>query len=320
VFGLRANREKERTSFLKKRSKKLLDVLASALPGGLSLNSQKFFGSFFQKRTAFLAACLKLFLSSGAAHAQVMQRDIPYGPAPEQMLDYYKPAASPAPLIVFVHGGGWSKGGKQGGHRVAEVLRNDGYAVASINYRLLGPGITIQDQAADVAHASEFLLSHAREFGIDPRHFALVGHSAGGHLVALVGADASYAGDAGLDFGKLSVVIAMDGVFNLDLPQDARNFRGKIETDDRSLQAVSPIDRLDAPGLRPAFCLIHENTQPRFVAQADAFAAALHAHGDTEDEEVSPGLSHVELVTRFPDASTATSHLVTECLKKFLKE
>jgi acetyl esterase/lipase len=276
-----------RTAFLKKRSKKLL--------------------------------IMALFFSCSAS-AQVMQRDIPYGPAPEQMLDFYKPAASPAPLVVFVHGGGWSKGGKQGGRRVAEVLRNEGYAVASINYRLLGPGITIQDQASDVAHASEFLMSHDQQFGIDPRHFALVGHSAGGHLVALVAADASYARDAGLDFSKLSVVVAMDGVFNLDLPQDARNFRGKIDTDDRSLQAVSPIDRLDAPGPRPAFCLVHEDTQPRFVAQADAFAAALTAHGDKEDEEVSPGLSHVELVTRFPDATTATARLVSDCLKRFLKQ
>jgi acetyl esterase/lipase len=235
------------------------------------------------------------------------------------MLDFYKPAASPASLVVFVHGGGWSKGGKQGGHRVAMVLRNEGYAVASINYRLLGPGITIQDQASDVAHASAFLLSHAEEFGIDPRHFGLLGHSAGGHLVALVAADASYARDSGLDFRKLSVAGALDGVFNLDLPQDARAFRGKIDIDERSLQAVSPIDRLDAPGVRPAFCLIHENTQPRFVAQADAFAAALHAHGDREEEDVSPGLSHVELVTRFPDPSTVTAHLVIGCLKRYLQ-
>jgi hypothetical protein len=50
-------REKERSSFLKKRSKKLLPVLASAFPDSLSPDEQKFFGSFFQKRTAsFLQA------------------------------------------------------------------------------------------------------------------------------------------------------------------------------------------------------------------------------------------------------------------------
>jgi hypothetical protein len=46
-------KEKERSSFLKKEAKKLLSVLAPAFPDGLSLNGQKFFGSFFQKRTAY---------------------------------------------------------------------------------------------------------------------------------------------------------------------------------------------------------------------------------------------------------------------------
>jgi acetyl esterase/lipase len=257
-----------------------------------------------------------LILAAGAAHAQAVQRDIPYGPGPDEMLDFYGSSQAPAPLVVFVHGGGWAKGDKKGGWRLAEALRGQGYAVASINYRLLGTGATIRDQALEVMQASQFLLTHASQFGIDPRRFALLGHSAGGHLVALVGADSAYAHEAGVDFGKLAVVVALDGVFDLALPTEMRHM--PAPADGQGWKALSPIYRIDSPSPRPAFCLVHEDEVPRFISQADAFAAALQAHGITETEGVSPGLNHVQLVTRFNDPSTATEGLVTACLHRFL--
>jgi acetyl esterase/lipase len=292
---------------------------------------QKFFAAFFQKsrpfcilhggtqamlRLTLLSALVPLILAAGLAHAQAVQRDIPYGTAPSEVLDFYASPRNPAPLVVFVHGGGWSKGDKKGSRHLADALRDEGYAVASIDYRLLGTGATIRDQALEVMQASEFLLSHASQFGIDARRFALMGHSAGGHLVALVGADPVYAHEAGLDFGKLAVVVALDGVFNLALPTEMRHMQAPA--DGQGWKPISPIDRLDTPPPHPAFCLVHEDEVPRFTSQADAFAAALQAHGITETEGVSPGLNHVQLVTRFNDPSTATEGLVTGCLRRFL--
>jgi len=256
-------------------------------------------------------------LACGVAHAQEVRRDIAYGPAAEQVMDLYPASHAPAPLVVFVHGGGWAGGTKNAGSRLASVLRGDGYTVASIGYRLLRPGTTIQDQASDVAHATAFILARAGAFGVNPQHVALVGHSAGGHLVALVGADPSYLRAAGVGPAEVSVVVPMDGVFDLDRPEEISGMRGVAATDEQGWKVLSPIDQLGTAAPRPAFCIVHEDRVPRFTVQADAFVAALRAHHMTEDEEVAPGMNHGAMVFRFDDPSTPIAGLVLQCLRRF---
>ena len=69
-----------------------------------------------------------------------------------------------------------------------EHWRALGYAVASVNYRLV-PDARVEDQAADIAAALALLKQRAAQLGFDGTRIALVGHSAGAHLVALVGTD-----------------------------------------------------------------------------------------------------------------------------------
>jgi arylformamidase len=261
-----------------------------------------------------------LLLSAGIAHAEQVKTNIAYGPdVPSQMLDLYRPLKQPAPLVVYVHGGDWSGGGKGGANRIAHALNAEGFAVAGIDYRLL-PGASIQDEAADVARATAFLMAHAYQYGIDPRRFALAGHSSGGHLVALVGTDPSYARQAGLDISRLSLVIPLDGVFDLATPFEMRRMKNKVNYDEHVWQSLSPIDHLQSNQGKggPAFCLLHEDEEPRFISQADSFAAALRTHGRLVEEDVVPGLTHVELAGRFDDPSQPTARIVVNCLKHFL--
>jgi len=129
-----------------------------------------------------------------------------YGPRPLQKLDLWRVQASrPAPLVIFVHGGGWKRGDKNNATGAAKVthLLGRGYAVASIDYDLV-PDATVEQQAADVALAVAWLRNHAAENGIDPKRIVLMGHSAGAHLVALVGTDPTYLAAAGLSLSALS--------------------------------------------------------------------------------------------------------------------
>ena len=124
-----------------------------------------------------------------------------YGSDALQNLDYWpaQKTKAPAPLVVFVHGGGWKRGSKDNasGAWKAPHYTGAGYAYAAINYRLV-PGATVEDQAADVAAALRYLIDHAAALGIDPARIVLMGHSAGAHLVALVGTDERYLKGAGL--------------------------------------------------------------------------------------------------------------------------
>ena len=101
-------------------------------------------------------------------------------------LDLYLPekANGPLPLIIHIHGGGWSGGSKNGIPPIGLVA--NGYAVASVQYRLSGEAIfpaAIQDCKAAV----RWLRANAQKYKLDPDHFGAWGSSAGGHLVALLG-------------------------------------------------------------------------------------------------------------------------------------
>ena len=139
---------------------------------------------------------------------------IAYGSDPLQVLDIWraKGAKGPAPLIVYVHGGGWKRGSKDNatGRFKPVHYPEQGYAFASINYRLV-PAATVEQQAADVAGAVKALVDRADTLGIDRRRIVLMGHSAGAHLVALVGTDERYLKGAGLSFADIAGVIPNDG-------------------------------------------------------------------------------------------------------------
>ena len=106
----------------------------------------------------------------------------------QQKLDLYVPekADGPLPLIIWIHGGGWTAGSKDGCPPRGGGYAQRGYAVASIDYRLSGDAI-FPAQIEDCKAAVRWLRAHAMEYNVDPDHFAAWGSSAGGHLVALLG-------------------------------------------------------------------------------------------------------------------------------------
>jgi acetyl esterase/lipase len=102
-----------------------------------------------------------------------------------QKLDLYIPKTkSKAPLIIFIHGGGFS-GGDKGGQNPGPFL-SEGYAFASLNYRLSGDAI-FPAQIEDCKAAVRWLRSNAERYKLDPDRFGAWGTSAGGHLVAMLG-------------------------------------------------------------------------------------------------------------------------------------
>ena len=101
-------------------------------------------------------------------------------------LDVYLPKKSDGkrPLVIWIHGGAWRQGSKEGCPAVSLVGR--GFVVASINYRLSGHAV-FPAQIHDCKAAVRWLRAHADEYGIDPERIGAWGSSAGGHLVALLG-------------------------------------------------------------------------------------------------------------------------------------
>jgi acetyl esterase/lipase len=120
-----------------------------------------------------------------------VHRDLAYvtNGHPRQKLDLYLPAtATKAPLIIMIHGGAFKFGSKEGENPVPFL--SQGYAVASLNYRLSGHA-RFPAQIEDCKAAVRWLRAHAGQYGYDPDRFGAWGASAGGHLVTMLGTTGS---------------------------------------------------------------------------------------------------------------------------------
>ena len=132
--------------------------------------------------------------------AGTVERDVTYCSVDgiDLKMDVYYPSATdgrPAPVAVYVHGGGWVSGSKGGGAGRLDVgeLVSRGYVVASVDYRL-APTYQFPAQIEDVKCAIRSLRAQAAEYGIDPDRIGAWGGSAGGHLVSLLGTTDARAG------------------------------------------------------------------------------------------------------------------------------
>jgi len=140
--------------------------------------------------------------------------DIEYARTPEKklLLDVFLPrelTKAPLPLIVHIHGGGWAGGSKDFRGDLRQV--DQGFAYASISYRLSGEA-SYPAQIHDCKGAIRFLRAHGEEYHIDPKRIGVWGASAGGHLVSLLGTSAGVEeleGEVGGNLGFSSEVQAV---------------------------------------------------------------------------------------------------------------
>ncbi|HNW61419.1 MAG TPA: alpha/beta hydrolase [Piscinibacter sp.] len=136
-----------------------------------------------------------------AEHAQIFERwsnasalareqsdcalDLPYGSGPNETLDVFRTDRPDAPVFVFIHGGYWRAMDKRDLSFVAPALVDGGALVVVPNYALC-PAVTIEQITLQLVQALAWTYRHAREHGGDPRRIVVGGHSAGGHLAAMM--------------------------------------------------------------------------------------------------------------------------------------
>jgi acetyl esterase/lipase len=145
------------------------------------------------------------------AKSTVVRADQAYGPDDKQRLDVYTPqGAKGAPVVMFVHGGEWTKGDKADVSFKPKFLNENGIVFVSINYRL-SPAVQHPAHVRDVAAAVRWVRDHANEFGAAPDKIVLMGHSAGCHLVTLAALVPRYLAAVELRPTDLRGVVAWSG-------------------------------------------------------------------------------------------------------------
>ena len=250
--------------------------------------------------------------------------DIAYGADPLQHIDFWRADGPDAPLVIFIHGGGWKRGDKSNATGAAKVAHSlaAGYAFASIDYRLV-PAATVEQQAQDIADAVAALRAQAATLGVDASRIVLMGHSAGAHLAALVGTDPRYFAKAGLNPDAVRGVILLDGAA-YDVPRqiaEGGNFMHDtyvqaFGSDVARQEELSPTFQVAAPNA-PDFLILHI-ARDDGTAQSTALGAALRAAGTPAEVKAVEGKGlrgHMEINRKLGEPDYPATALVDAYLK-----
>jgi acetyl esterase/lipase len=257
----------------------------------------------------------------------------------------------PAPLVLFVPGGGFMIARKELSPDTKAYVAEAGFAVASIEYRTIVQGATFREAGADVQSALRHLRAHAEEYGIDTRRVALWGESAGAYLAALTGVLGGRSlSDPATTDPEAAVTAVVDAFGASDLTRIAADFdpatqaayagadniaamfvngrtSGKSLADDPEAAAESnPISHLDSTPTLPAFLLLHGTADPVISpSQTLLLHEALRAHGADSTRVVLLGAGHGDLAVLAdaevgqPWSTRRTMDLITDFLRRTLQ-
>ena len=265
-----------------------------------------------------LAVALAVFtgVSLEAADASTrMRRNLTYGPHAERnRLDLYLPPAGlRAPVIIWLHSGGWYTGGRgNGGPARAMVER--GYAVAAVAYRVSGDAV-FPAQIEDCQRAVRWLRAHATEYGLDADRIGVWGYSAGGHLAALL-ATAPNAFAAAADDPNRHLPATVNAICAQAAPTDLVNWDAQalpnpavVANEPGSMVArllgATPLENSAAAARASPITHASRSSAPVFLVHGDrdravpprqsaAFLAALKAAGVESTLHVVPGGGHAD--------------------------
>ena len=176
----------------------------------------------------------------GAARAQL---DVRYGDGDGETLDLFPAAQANAPVIVFIHGGYWRSLDKSDHSFVAPALNAAGAHVVVPNYALC-PAVSIEHITLQMARALAWVWQHAADWGGDRTRLALVGHSAGGHLAAMLlccrWRELAAGGSADMPAQPLAGALAISGLYDLEPLRHTPMLQADLQLTAQAVARLSP--------------------------------------------------------------------------------
>lgn len=289
----------------------------------------------FSASVAFLASVAggSAQESAGGAAAFQSHLHIPYAKIPGVAanllsLDIYTPKAPAkaggAPVLIMLHGGGWRAGDKAKGavgREKAAFFTAQGYLYVSVNYRL-SPAVKHPTHAEDVARALAWVQDHIPNYGGNPGQMALMGHSAGAHLAALVTTDGRYLAKHGKSPAMIQGVILLDTAA-YDIPRNMgitsegviKNliYRNAFGKDPKTWTEASPIHQVKAGEKLPRFLVFYTDRKTSGPISRD-FAAALRNAGTSAAAVLTKGKTHATLNQNIGQPDDGPTRLLLEFL------
>jgi arylformamidase len=259
----------------------------------------------------------------------VVKQAVAFGKAEKQQLDVYSPKdAKGAPVVLFIHGGEWTKGDKADVSFKPKFFNENGVVFVSVNYRL-SPESKHPAHVSDIAAAIRWVRDHADEIGAAGDKIFLMGHSAGCHLATLVALDPRHLAAVKLAPKDLRGVVAWSGgMYDLverangegNYPKYIRQAFGETESEWRDASPVAHVGTAPMPPF--LFAYIERKTeakdgQPQRIEPSKRMVEAIRKAKGSADLHLLEGKTHFDANHFFgaPDDRTM-GRLVLDFIRK----
>lgn len=177
--------------------------------------------------------------SAAARQGLTLRADQPYGDGPAERVDVFLADRADAPAVIFIHGGYWRSLDKSDHSFIAPAFVERGVHVLVPNYSLC-PAVGIADIALEMTRLVAWTWAQAPALGIDPNRLAVVGHSAGAHLAAMLLCCRWKAVDAALPAQPLTGALGISGLYDLEPLRNAPFIRDDLALSGREAWRLSP--------------------------------------------------------------------------------
>lgn len=234
--------------------------------------------------------------------------DIAYGPGPRQSLDLFVPEGDgPFPVFAFIHGGYWQRLNKRPFTCFAPAFLQAGIAYAAIGYPLC-PDVRLTALVESVRQGVAWLGTEGAAQGLDPARVHIAGHSAGGHLTAMM-LSTDWAA-RGLPADLVKSGCAISGIYDLE-PIRLGALNDAVRLNEAEVAALSPIHH---PPTRAGHLTLHVGGDelPEFLRQQADYATVWRAAGLPLDETTAPGANHFTVINALGEPGSPLHRAITE--------
>ena len=236
--------------------------------------------------------------------------DVAYGSDPSERLDVFFGASSAAPVLVYLHGGYWRALDKSDQSFVAPPFVAAGAMVVLPNYPLC-PAVSIEQIVLQLVQALAWVWRHAPDHGGDPARIVVAGHSAGGHLAAMLLACDWRAVAPDLPADLVKGALAISGVFELEPLRHAPFLAPDLALDAASALRLSPA-AMAAPRGR-LVAVVGGNESEEFLRQ-NALIAGAWGRATVPVCEQVPGRNHMNVLHELAEPASRTHQLALQLL------
>lgn len=244
------------------------------------------------------------------------QLDLRYGPDAKQTLDVFAPdpafAGGFAPVLIVIHGGYWRALDKSDYSFLAASFADEGALVIVPNYDLC-PGVSIERIAMQLTEAVAWAWRHAAEHGGDPSRIALAGHSAGGHLAAMLSCCDWKRVGKDLPRRLVQGALSVSGLHDLAPLGRAPFLQCDLRLDAASVRRLSPIHFPPPPAPQTLFAVVGEQESEEFRRQNRLIRSAWGARAVPVCEEL-PGCNHFTVLHDLADPQGRAHQLARQLL------